>query len=202
MHRFCALLLPAALLTATPGPVTPADHHEPPERSAEETVRHLYDLITFDPGQPPDWNQVRELFLEEAVIVLRTRLDLKRKEDELQAERDRRLAAQRLKASARRLEAARVQLQRVRVDVDDREAGAAETGAHRRGRGVAEVDDRRALDHEGQDDDAIGRRACLPGPGRVRARGGCHDERRARRHRIRAVSAVRGKPGSPANQGH
>jgi hypothetical protein len=75
MRRFCALLLPAALLTVTPGPVNPADHHEPPERSAEETVRHLYDLVTFDAGEPPDWNEVRGLFLEEAIIVLRTRLD-------------------------------------------------------------------------------------------------------------------------------
>jgi hypothetical protein len=40
--------------------------------SAEAVVRRLYDLITFDRGATPDWDAVRSLFLEQAVIVLRT----------------------------------------------------------------------------------------------------------------------------------
>jgi hypothetical protein len=43
--------------------------------SAEDVVRRLYDLVTFDAGTTPDWDQVRSLFLDEAVIVLRTARD-------------------------------------------------------------------------------------------------------------------------------
>jgi hypothetical protein len=35
-------------------------------------VRELYDLVTFEAGTTPDWDRVRSLFLDEAVIVLRT----------------------------------------------------------------------------------------------------------------------------------
>jgi len=40
--------------------------------SAEDVVRRLYDLVTFDAGTTPDWDEARALFLEKAVIVLRT----------------------------------------------------------------------------------------------------------------------------------
>jgi hypothetical protein len=40
--------------------------------SAEDVVRSLYDLVSSGPSAPPDWEAVRELFLPEAVIVLRT----------------------------------------------------------------------------------------------------------------------------------
>ena len=40
--------------------------------SAEDVVRKLYALVTFEPGTTPDWDEVRSLFLDEAVIVLRT----------------------------------------------------------------------------------------------------------------------------------
>lgn len=43
--------------------------------TAEATVRLLYDLVTFGAGEEPDWSRVRELFLEQAVIVLRTSRD-------------------------------------------------------------------------------------------------------------------------------
>ncbi len=49
----------------------PQATQEPP-LSAEDVVRRLYDLVTFDAGTTPDWNEVRALFLEEAVVVLRT----------------------------------------------------------------------------------------------------------------------------------
>ena len=38
----------------------------------DEVVTELYDLVTFEAGTTPDWDAVRSLFLEEAVIVLRT----------------------------------------------------------------------------------------------------------------------------------
>jgi hypothetical protein len=35
-------------------------------------VRELYDLVTFPAETTPDWDQLRALFLPEAVVVLRT----------------------------------------------------------------------------------------------------------------------------------
>jgi hypothetical protein len=46
-----------------------------PDRTAEGAVSRLYELVTFDAGQTPDWDEVRSLFLDEAVIVLRTSRD-------------------------------------------------------------------------------------------------------------------------------
>jgi hypothetical protein len=43
--------------------------------TAEATVRDLYARVTVEPGTLPDWDAVRELFLPEAVIVLRTSRD-------------------------------------------------------------------------------------------------------------------------------
>jgi len=40
--------------------------------SAEAVVRELYDLVTFPSGVTPDWDRARDLFLPEAVVVLRT----------------------------------------------------------------------------------------------------------------------------------
>lgn len=42
------------------------------ELSAEDLVRHLYDLVTFPAGEAPDLDAVRATFIPEAVIVLRT----------------------------------------------------------------------------------------------------------------------------------
>ncbi len=39
--------------------------------TAEQVVRQLYDLVTFEAGETPDWEVVKSLFVEEAVIVLR-----------------------------------------------------------------------------------------------------------------------------------
>ncbi len=41
----------------------------------QSLVTHLYDLVTFEAGTTPDWTQVRALFIDEAVIVLRTSRD-------------------------------------------------------------------------------------------------------------------------------
>jgi len=39
--------------------------------SAEDVVRSLYRMVTFDAGKNVDWEQVKALFIPEAVIVLR-----------------------------------------------------------------------------------------------------------------------------------
>ncbi len=46
--------------------------HPDSAASAEMAVQNLYQLVTFPAGTTPDWNQVRALFLPEAVVVLRT----------------------------------------------------------------------------------------------------------------------------------
>lgn len=42
-----------------------------PAGGAEEVVRSLYRMVTFDAGKNVDWEQVKALFIPEAVIVLR-----------------------------------------------------------------------------------------------------------------------------------
>ena len=61
------LCLPLALTAQAP----PASG-DAPEATAEGVVTELYDLVTFDAGTTPDWNKVRSLFLDEAIVVLRT----------------------------------------------------------------------------------------------------------------------------------
>jgi len=40
--------------------------------TAEEVVTELYKLVSFNAGNTPDWEKVKDLFIEDAVIVLRT----------------------------------------------------------------------------------------------------------------------------------
>ncbi|MFB0515016.1 MAG: hypothetical protein ACETWG_00235 [Candidatus Neomarinimicrobiota bacterium] len=44
-------------------------------KTAEGVVTELYRLVTFEVGQTPDWDEVESLFIDEAVIVLRTSRD-------------------------------------------------------------------------------------------------------------------------------
>ena len=70
----CVALLPVVTclaLTAPAPPGAPAGA----DRSAEALVGSLYAAVTFEPGRPPDWDHVRSMFIEEAVIVLRTSRD-------------------------------------------------------------------------------------------------------------------------------
>jgi hypothetical protein len=46
----------------------------PPE-TPEDVVGRLYELVTFEAGQTPDWVAVRSIFLDQAVIVLRMSRD-------------------------------------------------------------------------------------------------------------------------------
>lgn len=72
-------LLPAALslfiLTAAAGPCLGQETVAPAHPPAETVVHQLYDLVTFPAGTTPDWDQFRELFLPEAVVVLRSSSD-------------------------------------------------------------------------------------------------------------------------------
>jgi hypothetical protein len=59
------LVLPAAPHAAqVPSPASPAG-------SAEDVVRALYRMVTFQAGKSVDWEPVKALFIPEAVIVLR-----------------------------------------------------------------------------------------------------------------------------------
>ena len=40
--------------------------------TAESVVTELYKLVTFETGSTPDWQKVKSLFIDEAIIVLRT----------------------------------------------------------------------------------------------------------------------------------
>ncbi len=62
-------MLASCMSTAEP-PDVPTDPNTP-----SAVVTRLYDLVTFGPGTTPDWDEVRALFVEEAVIVLRTGRD-------------------------------------------------------------------------------------------------------------------------------
>ncbi len=41
-------------------------------QTAEGVVTRLYELVTFEAGSTPDWDKVKALFIDDAVIVLRT----------------------------------------------------------------------------------------------------------------------------------
>ena len=43
--------------------------------AAESVVRELYTLVSFAPNSTPDWEDVKSLFIDEAVIVLRVTYD-------------------------------------------------------------------------------------------------------------------------------
>jgi hypothetical protein len=60
-----------AQVSAAPAPA-PAASADTGTASAEGTVRALYRLVSFGPGETTDWARIRALFLPEAVVVLRT----------------------------------------------------------------------------------------------------------------------------------
>ena len=73
VFRFSSLLLVFfAFLWAKPVHGRAQDVNQEGAPASETVVRQLYDLVTFPSGTTPDWDQVRSLFLPEAVVVLRT----------------------------------------------------------------------------------------------------------------------------------
>ena len=78
MNRTCLRIagLCLAQFAVVSSPVSsPSASGQEVEASAEATVRHLYDLISAEAGSTPDWSPVRDLFLPESIIVLRTSRD-------------------------------------------------------------------------------------------------------------------------------
>jgi hypothetical protein len=69
-----AVLFAAVLTLELPAQEAP-ETRDRSAQTAEGVVRHLYDLVTFEAGTTPDWNVVRALFIDEAVVVLRTSRD-------------------------------------------------------------------------------------------------------------------------------
>jgi hypothetical protein len=45
------------------------------ETAPQDVIVNLYDLVSFGPDNPPRWEEVRSLFIEDAIIVLRTSRD-------------------------------------------------------------------------------------------------------------------------------
>jgi len=70
-----AFALALLALGACAAPAGGAKSPPEPPSGATKVVSELYDLVTFGPGTTPDWDAVRALFIEEAVIVLRTGRD-------------------------------------------------------------------------------------------------------------------------------
>ena len=59
----------SALALSVPQPPPPG---KVPFPTAESLVAALYEAVTFEAGSTPDWDHVRSMFIDEAVIVLRT----------------------------------------------------------------------------------------------------------------------------------
>jgi hypothetical protein len=76
MSSLWRVTLPAAVLasffTVHLSAQVQAPPDQEPEMTAEEVVRALYGMVTFEAGTTPDWNEVRSVFIDEAVVVLRT----------------------------------------------------------------------------------------------------------------------------------
>lgn len=51
----------------------PVDHQA--FQTAESVVTEIYKLVSFEKGTTPDWEKVKSLFIDDAVIVLRTSRD-------------------------------------------------------------------------------------------------------------------------------
>ncbi|MCL7973219.1 MAG: hypothetical protein M8835_01510, partial [marine benthic group bacterium] len=74
-HALSWLVVASVSLSGPVAGQVVAQQTEAPVATAESTIRELYELIGAGPGEVPDWNPVRALFLPEAVIVLRSSRD-------------------------------------------------------------------------------------------------------------------------------
>ncbi|MHC4615214.1 MAG: hypothetical protein ACYTAU_16765 [Planctomycetota bacterium] len=66
-------LFSGSVLALSPPQLPPPDKE--PFKTAEGLVGALYESVTFEAGSTPDWDHVRSMFIDEAVIVLRTSRD-------------------------------------------------------------------------------------------------------------------------------
>lgn len=48
------------------------DTNDDPENGPQAVIKELYKGVSSEPGSTPDWDKIREIFIKEAVIVLRT----------------------------------------------------------------------------------------------------------------------------------
>lgn len=72
MKNLPAFLVLLCLCPLPPQMLTAQDQQEKnPMPTAEQVVRQLYDLVTFEANNTPDWEKVKSLFVEEAVVILR-----------------------------------------------------------------------------------------------------------------------------------
>lgn len=66
-HTAAGLLLLACTLAVA----RPPDQEAADPRPVEQVVRDVYDLVSWTDGNTPDWETVRDVFIPEAIVVLR-----------------------------------------------------------------------------------------------------------------------------------
>jgi hypothetical protein len=77
MKGHLAVLLLLLAPSGTPLNPTCLDQEAAPDtRPVEQVVRDVYDLVSWADGNTPDWEVVREVFVPQAIIVLRYPPDL------------------------------------------------------------------------------------------------------------------------------
>jgi len=69
------MAVPLLCLAGSPGLDRP-EVNRADDRTVEQFVRDVYDLVSWTDADTPDWEVVRDLFIPEAVIVLRYPPDL------------------------------------------------------------------------------------------------------------------------------
>jgi hypothetical protein len=69
------LILSAALCLCANASISAQTPVDQVFQSPDELVRGIYGLVTFEAGTTPDWDKVRSMFIDDAVIVLRTSKD-------------------------------------------------------------------------------------------------------------------------------
>lgn len=74
LKRWRSICVALAVMASSSTTVLQAQ--EPAEQDAlatpEGVVSEIYDLVSFEAGNVPDWNVVRSMFIPEAIVVLRT----------------------------------------------------------------------------------------------------------------------------------
>ncbi len=71
MKHLHVLVFSSVLIVLLASACPAAESASPPFQTAESVVNELYRLVTIDKGETTDWEQVRNLFIPEAVVVLR-----------------------------------------------------------------------------------------------------------------------------------